>query len=109
MEKDKLKHFQSQGRMKRILTIEESARQYRINTKNDHYNWKREEEAFIAGAKSDSAKAFHNEDMFSKEKVIEFINDFVKEVQNEFKEVNLDYLTFAANRFNNNISHEKSI
>ena len=50
-------------------TIEEAAEQHRINAKNDHYNWKREEEAFIAGAKSEAAKDFHTQVMYSEEEL----------------------------------------
>lgn len=50
-------------------TIEEAARQHRINANNDHYNWKREEEAFIAGATSPEAKDFHTQGMYSEEEL----------------------------------------
>lgn len=59
-------------------TIEEAAEQHRIDARNDHYNWKREEEAFIAGAKSEAAKEFHTQGMYSEEDMRAFVTFYIK-------------------------------
>lgn len=57
-------------------TIEEAARQHRIDSKNDHYNWKREEEAFIAGVNSNEAQEFY-QGMYSEEEMRQLFHEFL--------------------------------